>query len=77
MWLASDHRRSDTASGQAPSKQTEDINNSVDRMAIDPMVKSDGFLLNHGSDSYGAWCGGYQDPSVHNTRESSATEPSK
>ena len=74
MWLASDHRRSDTASGQAPSKQTKDIDKSVDRMAT---VKSDGFLPSHGSDSYGAWCGGYQSPSVHNTRASSATEPSK
>ena len=54
MWLASDHRRSDSASGQAPSKQTKDIDTSVDRMAIDPTVKSDGFLPNHGSDSYGA-----------------------
>ena len=72
MWLASDHRRSDTASGQAPSKQTKDIDKSVDRMA-----KSDGFLPNHGSDSYGARCGGYQGPSVHNTRESTATELSK
>ena len=77
MWLASDHRRSDTASGQAPSKQTKDIDKSVDRMAIDPTVKSHGFLPNHGSDSYGAWCAGYQCPSVHNTRESSTTEPSK
>ena len=59
MWLASDHRRSDTASGQAPSKQTKDIDKSVDRMAIDPTVKLDGFLPNDGSDSYGAWCGGY------------------
>ena len=46
-------------------------------MAIDPTVKSDGFLPNHGSDSYGAWCGGCQGPSVHDARESSATEPSK
>ena len=50
---------------------------TVDRMAIDPTVKSDGFLPNHGSDSYGAWCGGCQGPSVHDTRESSAMEPSK
>ena len=50
---------------------------TVDRMAIDPTVKSDGFLLNHGSDSYGAWCGGCQGPSVHDVRESSVTEPSK
>ena len=37
MWLGSDHRRSDTASGQAPSKQTKDIDKSV---------KLDGFLPN-------------------------------
>ena len=50
---------------------------TADRMAIDPTVKSDGFLSNHGSDSYGAWCGGCQGPSVHDARESSVTEPSK
>ena len=77
MWLASHHRRLDTASGQAPSNQTKDIDKSVDRMAIDPTENSDGFLPDHGSDSYGAWCGGCQGSSVHNTRESSATEPSK
>ena len=31
-------------------------------MAIDPTVKSDDFLPNHESDSYGAWCGGCQGP---------------
>ena len=80
MWLASHHRRSDTASGQAPSNQTKDIDKFIHdghRMAIDPTVKSDGFLPNYGSDSYGAWCGGCQGPSVHDARESSATEPSK
>ena len=41
------------------------------------LAKSDGFLPNHGSDSYGAWCGGCQGPSVHDVVESSATEPSK
>ena len=50
---------------------------TVDRMAIDPTVKANGFLPNHGSDSYDAWCGGCQGPSVHDARESSATEPSK
>ena len=50
---------------------------TVDRMAIDPTVKSDSFLPNHGSDSYGDWCGGCQGPSVHDVRESSATEPTK
>ena len=29
MWLASDHRCSDTASGQAPSNQTKDINKFI------------------------------------------------
>ena len=41
------------------------------------LAKSDGFLPNHGSDIYSAWCGGYQGPSVHDAKESSATEPSK
>ena len=62
MWLASHHRHLDTASGQAPSNQTQDIDKSlfmmVDRMAIDPTVKSNGFLPNHGSDKYDAGCGG-------------------
>ena len=34
-------------------------------MAINPTVKSDSFLPNHGSNSYGAWCGGCQGPSDH------------
>ena len=41
------------------------------------LAKSDGFLPNHGRDSYGAWCGGCQGPSVHDVGESSAKEPSK
>ena len=80
MWLASDHRRLDTSSGQAPSTERKisiSLFMTVDRMAIDLTVKSDGFLPNHGSDSYGTWCGGSQGPSVHEARESSATEPSK
>ena len=77
MWLAAYHRRLDTASGQAPSNQTKSLFMTVDSMAIDLTVKSDGFLPNHGSDSYGTWCGGCQGPRVHDARESSATEPSK
>ena len=42
-------------------------------MAIDQTMKSDGLLLNYGSNSYGTWGGGGQGPSVHEARESSAT----
>ena len=36
---------------------------TVDRMAIDPTVKTDGFLPSHESDGYGTWYGGSQGPS--------------
>ena len=45
-------------------------------MAIDPTVKTDGFLPSHGSDSYGTWCGGSQGPSVYEAGESLAMEVS-
>ena len=50
---------------------------TVDRMAIDPTVKTDAFLPSHGSDGYGTWCGGSRGPSVHEARESLATDASK
>ena len=52
---------------------------ACNRVDYGDLAKSDGFLPNHGSDSYGAWCGarGCQGPSLHDARESLATEPSK
>ena len=78
MWLVPDHRRLDTASGQAPSNRTKDIDKFIrDGQSYDPTVTSDGFLPNNWSDSYATWCGGSHGPSVHEARESSATDPSK
>ena len=50
MWLASHHRRSDTASGQAPFNQTKHI----DKFIHDGRT----VFYQHGSNSYGAWCEG-------------------
>ena len=75
MWLAAHHRRFQVKHPRTKRKISISLFMMVDHMAIDRTVKSNGFLPNHGSNSYDAWCGGCQGPSIHDARESSATEP--
>ena len=81
MWLAPDHRRSDTASGQAPSNLTKDIDKFIHdgRSYGDRPDGEVGQLFCPTMEAI-AMALGVEVTKVHgvyNARESSATEPPK